>query len=37
MTYTVASLAAEWECSEAVIRKEIAAGRLGANALERFQ
>jgi hypothetical protein len=28
-TYTVASLAAEWECSEAVIRKEIAAGRLG--------
>jgi hypothetical protein len=29
MTYTVASLAAEWECSEAVIRKEIAAGRLG--------
>jgi excisionase family DNA binding protein len=27
--FTVASLAAEWECSEGVIRKAIADGRLG--------
>jgi excisionase family DNA binding protein len=27
--YTVASLAEEWECSEGVIRKAIAEGRLG--------
>jgi excisionase family DNA binding protein len=27
--YTVASLAQEWECSEGVIRKAIADGRLG--------
>ena len=29
IAYTVASLAQEWDCSEGVIRKEIAAGRLG--------
>lgn len=28
-TFTVASLAAEWQCSEGVIRKAIADGRLG--------
>lgn len=29
-TFTVASLAAAWECSEGTVRKLVAAGRLGA-------
>ena len=29
MTYTVASLAREWRCSEGVIRKLLASGQLG--------